>query len=65
MTIPHADVRFDQLLADLSARFVNLPPAEVDREIEQSLRQIVEALGTDRSTLMEFSDDGKQLITTH
>ena len=65
MTIPHADVRFDQLLADLSARFVNLPPAEVDREIEQSLREIVEALGTDRSTLMEFSDDGKQLITTH
>ena len=37
-------VRFERLLADLSARFVNLPPAEVDREIELSLRQIVETL---------------------
>jgi formate hydrogenlyase transcriptional activator len=57
--------RFERLLADLSARFVNLPPAAVDQEIEQSLQQIVETLDVDRSTLMEFSENGKELITTH
>ncbi len=63
--VTNEGIRFERLLADLSARFVNLPPAEVDQEIEQGLRQIVEALEVDRSTLMEFSEDGKQLITTH
>jgi formate hydrogenlyase transcriptional activator len=58
-------MRFERLLADLSARFVNLPPSEVDQEIEQALSQIVEALEVDRSTLMEFSEDGKELLTTH
>ena len=58
-------VRFERLLADLSARFVNLPPAEVDREIELSLRQIVETLAVDRSTLMEFSEDETELTITH
>jgi hypothetical protein len=56
---------FERLLADLSARFVNLPPAKVDQEIEQSLQKIVEAMGVDRSSLLEVSEDGKELITTH
>ena len=58
-------IRFERLLADLSARFVNLPPSEVDQEIEHSLRQIVETLDVDRSSLMEFSEDGKLFIATH
>lgn len=57
--------RFERLLADLSARFVNLPPSEVDEEIEHGLRQIVETLEVDRSTLMEFSENGAQFIATH
>jgi hypothetical protein len=56
---------FERLLADLSARFVNLPPAKVDQEIEQSLQKIVGAMGVDRSSLLEVSEDGKELITTH
>jgi hypothetical protein len=51
-------------LTDLSARFVNLPPSEVDQEIEEGLRQIVEALDVDRATLMESSGDGQGLIFT-
>ncbi|MGH7334111.1 MAG: sigma-54-dependent Fis family transcriptional regulator [Candidatus Rokuibacteriota bacterium] len=58
-------LRFERLLADLSARFVNLPPLEVDQEIEDGLRQIVKTLEVDRSTLMEFSEDGTQFIVTH
>src|SRR5262249_23289168 len=34
---PGEGMRFERLLADLSARFVNLPPSEVDQEIEHSL----------------------------
>ena len=63
--LPEEGVRFERLLADLSARFVNLPPSDVDQEIDRSLQQIVEMLDVDRSSLMEFSDDGKQLIATH
>jgi formate hydrogenlyase transcriptional activator len=56
---------FERLLANLSARFVNLPPAQVDQEIEQSLRKIVEAMNVDRSSLLEVSEDGRELITSH
>ena len=37
---PDEALRFERLLADLSSRFVNLPPSEVDQQIEQSLQQI-------------------------
>ena len=56
---------FERLLADLSARFVSLAPCEVDQEIEQGLRLIVQALDVDRSSLMEFSEDGSELTFTH
>ncbi len=62
---PDEAVRFERLLADLSSRFVNLPPSEVDQQIEEGLRQIVEALDVDRSGLAEFSGDGKEFIVTH
>jgi formate hydrogenlyase transcriptional activator len=58
-------VAFERLLADLSARFVSVAPAAVDGQIEQALRRIVEALGVDRSSLMEFSEDSRELIFTH
>ena len=47
-------LRFESLLADLTARFVNLPPEQVDGEIATALRQICEGLRLDRSTLWEF-----------
>ena len=37
-------LRFERLLSDLSARFVNMPPDRVDSEIEDGLRQILEFL---------------------
>ena len=51
-------------MADVSARFVNLPADQVDAEIEAAQRQIVEALGLDRSTLFELLPDGT-LVFTH
>ena len=64
---PTADDRlqFESLVADVSARFVNLPADQVDAEIEAAQGQIVEALGLDRSTLFELEPDGSTLVFTH
>ncbi|MFO1425319.1 MAG: sigma 54-interacting transcriptional regulator [Candidatus Competibacteraceae bacterium] len=58
-------LRFETLLADLSARFANLSPEEVDREIENALRCLAEALQADRATLGRLTEDGRDLVVTH
>lgn len=58
-------LRFETLLAELSARFVNLSPEGVDREIENALRCLVEALQADRSTLGRLTEDGRDFVVTH
>jgi hypothetical protein len=37
-------LRFERLVAGLSARFVNIPPEKVDSEIERSLDQVVDSM---------------------
>jgi signal transduction histidine kinase len=58
-------LRFETLLAELSARFVNLAAGQVDSEIELALRRLVEFLGMDRGGLAELLIDQKQLVITH
>jgi transcriptional regulator with GAF, ATPase, and Fis domain len=58
-------IRFEELLCDLSATFVNLSGNAVDKEIEHGLELVVKFLGADRGTLMQFSEDGKTLGITH
>jgi PAS domain S-box-containing protein len=48
--------RFETLLSDLSSRFVNLPPGDVDHEIEDAQRRICELLGLDISALWQWSN---------
>jgi formate hydrogenlyase transcriptional activator len=43
---------FEALLSDLSARFIVVSPEEVDREIEQALKQILEFFQVDRCALL-------------
>jgi two-component system, NarL family, sensor kinase len=57
--------RFDSLLAELSATFVNLPAAQVDSQIELALRRLVEFLGIDRGGLAELLLDKQQMVITH
>jgi hypothetical protein len=45
-------LRFETLLAELSAAFVNLPVNQVDAQIESALR-VVMLLGIDRGALAE------------
>jgi PAS domain S-box-containing protein len=58
-------LRFESFLARLSATFIHLPAEEVDGQIERGLQQIVEFLGVDRSSLAQFSADGRELVVTH
>jgi len=58
-------LRFETFLAELSARFVNLPPDQVDQQIENALRGLVEALHADRAGLGRLTEDGQDLIATH
>jgi len=57
--------RFEVLLMQLSATFINVPASDVDSTIESALRQIVEILGIDRSGLGEMSADRTELLITH
>ncbi len=62
---PEERVPFVQLLLEISAKFVNLPAREVDREIKNGLRRMVEALGVDRSTLFESSEETEEFRVNH
>lgn len=57
--------RFEQLLADLSARFVDIPAADVDGAIENGLCELQGLLGADRAGLGHFSEDGSEMRITH
>ena len=58
-------LKFESLLAHLSARFVNLPADQIDSEIENAQRRICELLDIDRSTLWQVSEKepGSMLLT--
>ena len=51
-------LRFHRLLSHLSARFGNVAAVDLDREIYNALRGIVDFVGVDRATVVEFSDGG-------
>lgn len=59
-------LKFEALLAELSARFVNLPADRIDSEIEDAQRRICELLDFDRSTLWRVcSGDSNTLLLTN
>lgn len=58
-------LRFEQMLLDLSARFVNMAPERVDSEIERGLQQLVEFFDVDRCGLLQMSQDGTRFQITH
>jgi PAS domain S-box-containing protein len=54
-------LRFETLISNLSAGFVNLPADEVDSAINKELRSITEFFDADRCTVGLFSEDGTRL----
>src|SRR5262245_22371691 len=58
-------LRFETLLAELSAIFVHLPASQVDSQIDDALRRLVDFLGVDRGGLAELLIDQNQMVITH
>src|SRR3982751_1663757 len=56
-------LRVEQLLADLCARFSELPEDQVDGEVELWMRRLAEMLGADRLSFAELGRDG--FVVTH
>ncbi|HTX55261.1 MAG TPA: ATP-binding protein [Candidatus Baltobacteraceae bacterium] len=59
-------LRFETLLAELSARFVHLPAKDIETEIQDVQRRICEGLDLDRSTLLQVpADEPGTMRLTH
>jgi len=57
---------FETMLAEISARFINLPVDQIDSEIEDAQRRVCEYLGLDLSVLWQLSMEAPRTITlTH
>jgi formate hydrogenlyase transcriptional activator len=53
---------FERTLADLSARFANVPAEQVESEIRASQAILRQFLGFDRATFGEFQEDGSLVV---
>jgi signal transduction histidine kinase len=51
-------LRFEKLLSSLAAAFSHLSAADFDPSVQRGLRQVVDFLGVDRGSLIEFTRDG-------
>jgi transcriptional regulator with GAF, ATPase, and Fis domain len=60
-----SDAQFRSLLADLSTRFSGVAPEQVDGEVGRALSQLVEFLGTDRSSLLQILPEDGALAISH
>ena len=59
-------LRFETLVADISARFVNVPADRVDSEIEDAQRRICECLNIEHSSLWQVTPESPgALVLTH
>jgi PAS domain S-box-containing protein len=59
-------LRFETLLSEISAHFVNLPTNQIDSDIEGAQRRLCELLDLDRSTLWQASEkEPVSLLMTH
>ena len=58
--LPKENQEFNDLLLDLSARFIDVSPREIRKEINRGLRVVGEYWKFDRVVLTELSDDGTE-----
>ncbi len=58
-------LRFEILLADLSARFVNVPAEQLDDQIEEAQRHVCECLHVDLASLFQWSVEDPSFTRTH
>ena len=61
---PREHQNFEELLADLSAKLVNLPLKSIDEAIESSMKTLVEFFETGRCHIGTFSDDQTKIAVS-
>ncbi len=64
-SIPEKRLEFEKFLADLSARFVALPPERVDHEIRNALKEVLEFFQIDRCNLFRLLPGKTLFQVTH
>ncbi|MGN6137157.1 MAG: ATP-binding protein [Aureliella sp.] len=57
--------RFERLLFDVSASFVNLPLPEINVQIQRSLQRLGRYLAVDRSSFAQYSEGKPDMVVTH
>ena len=58
-------LKFETLLAELSATFINLPAGQVRGHLEEAQKRICKALGLDRGTLIQVRPESNIEIVGH
>lgn len=58
-------LQLQELISNTSAILINLPAHQIDSQIDQGLKRIVEFLGIDRSSFGEFSAETGDIFVTH
>ena len=58
-------LELEQLIADISTHFINVPIQQLEDGIEEAIRRIGEFTGVDRSYLFCLSDAGGRMSNTH
>jgi PAS domain S-box-containing protein len=56
---------FEALITEISTRFINVPPEEIDQGINQALGDVCQFLGVDRGYVFRYSSDRQFMNNTH
>ena len=58
-------LELEQLIADISTYFINVPILRLEEGIDEAIRRIGEFTGVDRSYVFGLSSDGRHMSNTH
>ena len=58
-------LELEQLIADISTHFINVPILRLEEGIDEAIRRIGEFTGVDRSYVFGLSSDGRHMSNTH
>ncbi|HEY6435757.1 MAG TPA: sigma 54-interacting transcriptional regulator, partial [Ignavibacteriaceae bacterium] len=58
-------LEFEKLVSGISSKFISIPWTQIDEEIDNSLKILVEFLKFERGTLLELSSSQDDLLVTH
>jgi transcriptional regulator with GAF, ATPase, and Fis domain len=64
-TSPEKRLEFEKFLADLSAKFIALPPEEVDHEIRKALHEVLGFFRIDRCSLLRLLPGKTMWLISH